>query len=365
MKKITLVLSITLLTVVFGIGSYYIWNYYKKSSPSLRNDGQSQNSTTTPTVSINAKTLDDAKILSYFVNNNIIHAIRTTGEVVEINGDVTTVVNTQRLDNLIEATPSHDGAKILAKFGNKSAPLFSIYDVASSSWANISGVTLLDADWARDTQEIAYLERVGGRLNIGTLNTSKTDKSGNFTRKTLGSVLGEDFTITYLNSNEILLSDKPSAKVAGSIWKYKIKEGTLEPLMYEMTGAIVEWDKTSGQGLLFYVNKGNNLALLNANGAPLTNFSLLTMPSKCSFAASSTLYCAIPQSIPSGITLPDDYLKKATFFNDGCYSIDLTSGQTTTLINSVTEFDAEHITRFGNALLFINRKDGRLYKIQP
>ena len=96
----------------------------------------------------------------------------------------------------------------------------------------------------------------------------------------------------------------------------------------------------------------------------LTPLSFNTLPPKC-LIENNKIYCAVPKNINEGIKLPDDYYKKAIYFDDTIYLIDLSNAGVTELkTDSNLTIDAEHLEISNGKLFFKNRLDDKLYSLE-
>ena len=139
-----------------------------------------------------------------------------------------------------------------------------------------------------------------------------------------------DFDLDWILPETVILAPKPSAFSAVSAWSVDIKNKNFKPLWpIDLNGLTINWSidgRTDGKlGLRFNSGKEGNkdsLIMINEKGEKRANFDFLTLPNKC-FFAEPKIYCAVPLEIPKDTILPDDYLKKAVYFKDFLYQIDV------------------------------------------
>ena len=77
------------------------------------------------------------------------------------------------------------------------------------------------------------------------------------------------------------------------------------------------------------------------------------------------MWCAAPDTIPSGITYPDDWYQGAVTFTDSLWELNL-EAQEGVLVSDFTQtsgrtIDATNLASDGAIVLFINRLDGTLW----
>jgi hypothetical protein len=362
--------------------------------------------------------LSQDPILDYFVDaQNNITAIEPSGAVVAISNGQSTTINSSTINNIISASFSYDGKKILVSFGGPSNPQMDLFDVATNAWLTFpKGIQ--SPQWSpTNNYQIAYLAMTGsGKLALATINAANL--------KTVPSVLltlnANDLTLQWPTKSEMILADKPTSQNAGSIWAFNTAAGTLTPLIYEVSGAEGIWSHNASipYGLTFFNSvsgQGDTLQLQAFMGGLATQpLSFLTLPSKCAFdteqmaiatstsaagaggaatstassttsstassmakknvtaaapaAATSTpylaLYCGIPRSSSgfSSAHLPDDYLTMALFTSDDIYKINTaTGGEQVLWSDAAQNMDTSDMKFANNALFFVNRYDQKLY----
>lgn len=343
--------------------------------------------------------LSSDPVFDYFVNtNNNITAIEPNGEIVAISNGQSAVVNSSTINNLISASFSYDGQKILVSYGTSTNPQSGIFNVATNAWTALPQ-GMLSPQWSpANNYQIAYLATINnGGLALATMNASNLKA----TPTTLFVLNAGDLALQWPMANDFVLSDKPTSQNAGSAWLFNASANTLAPLIYEVAGAEALWshDASIPYGLVFFNNpsgQGNTLQLQPLLGTlPNESLSFLTLPSKCAFnaelmpatstpaAASTTtsttktkapaaptstpylaLYCGVPRSSSgfSSAHLPDDYNTMALFTSDDIYKINTATGAEQTLWSDNTQnMDVSDVKFFNDALFFVNRYDQKLY----
>lgn len=80
------------------------------------------------------------------------------------------------------------------------------------------------------------------------------------------------------------------------------------------------------------------------------------------------IYYALPGGIPDGAILPEDYLQKKFMTSDTFWKVDIETGEKTRIVEpqaNEESFDAQELvlTSSEDALLFINRVDNKVYRI--
>ncbi len=338
--------------------------------------GQSTTTTqgTTTTSSVKFGVVSDGPALDYFVNNaNVVTVVRPDGTIESIANSATSSLSNATIPNIITASFSYDGKKILVNSLVGTTTRTSVFDIASQKWTVLPD-NMESPVWSPANNEIAYLAPSGyGAETVDTINAG----AANPRPVTLTTLTMENMLLQWPMANTLILSDRPSAFVAGSIWKFNIPSRALSSVVFEGLGAESIWN-ASGSALLFS-GDGNNAGGALALQDPAGNRDALsfgTLPSKCVFAAQTTtstsstnsIYCAVPidQSTFQVARLPDEYDQKIYLTNDNFYGIDPSSGSLSNIFsatNANQNIDATDLKVFNNILFFINRYDQKLYAI--
>lgn len=149
--------------------------------------------------------------------------------------------------------------------------------------------------------------------------------------------------------------------------------GTPQTLLSNVYGADYLWNSSGSYVLVSHTDsKGGHqmqLAVMNYNGGEYHNLDVDTLVSKCVWSTDAkTVYCAVPGNIPSDAVMPNDWNNHKFNTSDTFWKIDTTSGQKSQLIdpkNIPGQYDATNLflNQDESALFFVNRFDGKLYKL--
>ncbi|MEE8131709.1 MAG: hypothetical protein V3T98_01565 [Candidatus Paceibacterota bacterium] len=373
MKKSIIIISVILGILALAGGVYFAW---KKSQEILTPPTSPIIPTfpTTPTIptspTSNLKIISDQPVFDYFVRRSLgegglatsteIFYIAQDGKIFKIiENTEDEIISSQIIDNLQQVKSSSNGERILIKSGSANSPQFNIFNAADKIWELLpSGITA--ADFSPDNKKIAYLKTNGDKNDLITKNIS-----GTRTTKII-SLSQKDFGLKWLTTEIILLIPKPSFQINADIWEVNTKNKTIKKIA-SGRGLMVNWSTNGDLGMKFSVDQRRNsyLDLIDNEGVVQANFDFSTLPDKCLFNLAK-IYCAIPQahnSIQEPV-LPDDYLKRAVYFEDFIYEMNLEQN-TFEVIYAEPELaiDAFRLSTSNNQLLFINRYDDKLYSL--
>jgi hypothetical protein len=128
---------------------------------------------------------------------------------------------------------------------------------------------------------------------------------------------------------------------------------------------------TSPDGkLILYGDDSLSLSVYHTDTKVSNLLGIKTLPEKCVWGhKSDTLYCAAPKII-SPSQYPDSWYKGEVSFNDQFWKIDLTTGNTTMLVDPMTVTGNQEIDGIKlaldageNYLFFVNKKDSFLWEL--
>lgn len=408
MKPKTL-LYILIALAIISIGAFLVYQVISRNTGILNGTGQTgslptitnqqfplgnQSSTANATgTTTNASSsqfgiVSNGPVLDYFVNSaNVVTIVQADGTIVSIANNIASTVSATTFKNIITASFSYDGKKILLLSQNGTTTKASVFDLAAKSWITLpAGIT--NPAWSPSNYQIAYFTSSNaGTETLATINAA----AANAKPTILSTLAMEDSLLQWPNKNTFIISDRPSAFIAGSAWSFDATNNTLSSISFENLGFESAWDG-SGAGLVFSAgnnNQGGVLSLMNQFGNRNV-LSFVTLPSKCVFhldtiaATSSTpqtstttkqvttstttsvldLYCAIPrdQNTLGVARLPDEYDQKVVFTSDDIYKISTVDGSSSDLLSGQT-IDTTDLKVFNHILFFVNRYDQKLYAI--
>lgn len=378
-------LKIPLLIIIFiilGAAVYFGWQNLQVILNPPDNDSLGDNATTTITIPIVSDqvmatttsdqpapvavlkpvSISDQSIFDYWVLNaatsSKIFYINSEGQIMQVNEDSDELISSSAIQGLQSIKSSNDGKWTLIKAGAMNNPQFSIFNSETNIWQQLNNVTA--ADFSPDNKKVAYLDTSNNLMNKSLTSTKAKPIK-------IMAITQEDFDLEWLSTDRILLVPKPSYKFTGQIWSINIKNLVLS-LIAEGPGLIVNWadDGKSGIKSVSLNKKSPEMSLIDDKGAMKASLDFKTTPDKC-LIKQTKIYCAIPQGHNALVdpSLPDDYLKRAVYFKDSIYVVDMVSNSYNQVFDGNDPIiDATHLSLAGNVLLFINRYDSKLYKLE-
>jgi len=364
MKKVIPII-IVIAFIALGIGIYFGW---QKAKPFL-NLVPASTPSAEELLTQKMKISSDKEVFDYWTKTSAtsteIFYIALDGKI--FKAETNEEISGQIIANLQQVKSSNDGSKILIKYGGIYSPLtFTIFDLQTKVWQLLEE-TITAADFSPTEQKIIYLSTV----KSGYSNLTIKDLSVKSNQKTtiVMPLYQKDFDILWIDKDLVLLVSKPSSQIEGEIWQVDLESKTLK-LFSSGNGLMLIWQKNKYQGIKTIASqKKLTMSLVDKNSEGKT-FNFSTFPDKCSLSDFPRLYYAVPVSQSASVqslTLPDDYLKKAVYFNDVIYKLDTSSFTSTPeiILSSTNEapVDVSKPAKIGGSLFFINRYDNFLYKI--
>lgn len=283
------------------------------------------------------------------------------GRIFAVDKDGTeTSISAQPVKNVRDLSASPDGSLAVVSYGTPERLLFAIYDAEAANWLKPLPQGTAAAAWSPLKNELAYLKDEGASATL-TIADFEGDTEREAARL---SVKGSD--LLWVASDTLYVSNRPSFSIPGSLWSFDLSDRTLKPVIKDEPGLMTAWTADGKIGLKFTTKENGESALtiVSDKNEPAARASIgLTLPSKCALAAEK-IYCAVPKNLPAEARLPDDYLKHAFYTDDVFVAIDPANWTAETVFEpSRLTIDAEKIAVYGDALYFVNRYDGLLYKL--
>ena len=151
--------------------------------------------------------------------------------------------------------------------------------------------------------------------------------------------------------SDVYFYSRPSSKSSSPVFKVSPKTKNLNRVI------------ASTPGLLFQTKDRQNLYSIRddlyLNGVDL---DLKTLASKCTFLE-KIIYCAVPQSIPGELTLPDDYFKGKLKSPDIIYRIEKDGDKIKKNVLQRTSLQIKTIIP-GDDLIYLHDHDGSIHALE-
>jgi hypothetical protein len=363
-KRIVIIILIILVLVAIGVLVYYLFfknaavpvaPRSKTSFPSAaQNEIQSQNGRVariSDFVSIAPSLNEQGGKVRFFE--------RATGNLFEAGfdgGNLEKISSSVFAPNLSKIVWSPQGSMFAALFDDDTQNFVYNFSNGKSSFFNIAVRTV---SFSPNKTQMAYQDNNG-------IVISRSDASSPQT--VLAAALPQ-LNLIWLKTGTISAWPAPSG-LSQSFLISVNTSGAIKKIADDMYGLSALWSP-DGKKLLFSHTTqaqggGIILEIMDENGTNRKMLVAQTLADKCVWANDNvTVYCAVPQTIPQNIVMPDDYYKGILDQKDSFMKIDTkTSIMNTALEN--TDYDAQDLilSPQEDYLMFINQKDGFLYSLK-
>lgn len=224
--------------------------------------------------------------------------------------------------------------------------------------------------WSNLGDKIFYQytnEQTGSR----SLNIANPDGSD---WKEIAALPGDSFIQTVPRSSLVSFWSRPNSLAPSAFGTVSFTGDNPRTLLEGKYGADFLWSPTGERALLSQATgKGGNamqLALMNANGGEFTSLAIPTFIQKAAWSQDgSTVYFALPGSLPQNAVMPNDYFDKPLYTADTFWKIDLRKNEKSRILDLkgvVQNFDSTDLflSPDEDMLFFTDRIKKRLYKIE-
>src|SRR3989344_1255810 len=192
----------------------------------------------------------------------------------------------------------------------------------------------------------------------------------NTTIRKILAIPAPDFELSWPAANTIALKQKSSAYASSFLFTLNPSSKLLTRVLAQKEGLDVLWSPDGSRFLSLETRKEGTQIILGVVSLKDNNIIALpfaTLPEKCAWAPSekNTLFCAIPDSIPRGANLPDEWWQGAVSFSDALWRINIETGEQTQLLPAY-QLDAINLflSKDESFLFFTNEKDGTLWSLR-
>ncbi|OGI23198.1 MAG: hypothetical protein A3E91_01915 [Candidatus Moranbacteria bacterium RIFCSPHIGHO2_12_FULL_40_10] len=381
MKKVFIISSVLLAIALIFLG---IYNFvYKNDSPEQLADAQKS--------SKNGGFLsgfENEKKISVLVDSDVSNPIlNATGKTVlyyskseskakslilDGTGRINEISFEDRASGLSNAIISPKGDKIILAYKNGESTSIFLYEASSKSVKKIKdGID--DVFWDGLGNKIIY-KYFDSRTGKRTINIADPDGAN---WKPLAELPYRYLSASPIPTNSVIsFWNSPDANQETILQTAGIMGGEVKKIFSGKYGADYLWSPDGKRALVSATDTADKskifLGIINGNGGEYRNFAVPTMVSKCVWTGNDEIIYAQPGSVPEGSVLPNDYLSGKFKSADTFWKMNVNDLKKERLIGEELmkeineKFDAANLiySPEEDALLFVNRYNGKLYELK-
>ncbi|MBI2052302.1 MAG: hypothetical protein HYT38_01310 [Candidatus Sungbacteria bacterium] len=280
---------------------------------------------------------------------------------IDFNGGNKNKIGLAASERIGEVVFSRDGRLISVKYALASGQnRYLVYDVEKKSLkslpTNTAGLSLSPLG-----DKVVILSPGENALKISTASGDLTDF------KNISATQIPDLILDWHNDNTIALKTRPSGLAWGILYNLDLKTKKINRILGNVYG-LTSLFSPSGKKVLVSETEqdGSSLKLKSINLEKNTQsaISQFTLPEKCAWAQDDrTIFCGIIKT-ENDYIMPDDYYKrKIKSSGEEIIRINLDTGQTQKIIEGIFNAANLFLAPDESYLFFINKIDGRLYRL--
>lgn len=378
-KKAFIISSILFLIFLVFLG---IYNFaFKKNSPQEKEGFSVAQKSVSPVPEVQnnispqkIQLLAEESVIAPTISRDREHVLyydRSNGNVFEtdLEGKNKKTVSNKDIPGLKNIIWSPEKNKVVSTFENNGKPIFYSYDYDSKISEKIPE-RIYDIVWANLEDKIIY-KYFDSKTRKKFIGIADPDGSN---WKQLAETSFDYVSIAPIpRSSLISFWNRPHGLEETALQTVGITGGEAKTIFSKKFGADYLWSP-DGEKMLVSSSetKGSSrimLATINKNGGEYQNLNIPTFVSKCVWSKDGKkVFYALPGSIPEGSVLPNDYASKKFTTRDTFWKVDVTTGKKERILelNEIKDnYDAENLflSPSESALFFVNRIDGKLYRI--
>lgn len=298
-------------------------------------------------------------------NGKVIY-LALDGNINKINSDGTekTKIGMMSADGIGEVSISNGGKSVLARITSQSGNVrYVVYNTGKNSLKSLPEKTATASlDPAGENVAVAVNEN-SSSVKISAISLEDSKETGIITTKI------PDLVLDWHNPGTIALKTRTSGLAFGILYNLDVNTKKITRIMGNKNGLASLFSPSSKKALFSETSSnGKNLSIgmIDIGKNTRQRIALFTLPEKCAwFSDDRTIICSsINAKGQNNYVMPDDYYKGIVrLSSEDILRINLDTGQTQNLINGVFDAYNMFLSKDESYLFFINKIDGRLYRL--
>ena len=207
----------------------------------------------------------------------------------------------------------------------------------------------------------------------GTASINISNPDGSDWKELVALATKNVFTAPIPKSSDVSFWNRPNGLEKSLFQATSFSGSNTRTLLSDRFGGDYLWSPDGEKVLVSSTQeKGTSkitLATINKNGGEFRSLVIPTIVSKAAWSLDGKiLYYALPGSLPDNVVLPNDYFSKKLLTTDTFWKLDFETGKRDRLMEGSDigiEFDSTDLflSAKGDVLYFLNRRDGKTYRV--
>lgn len=307
---------------------------------------------------------------------------RETGKVSDIDMSIPgarTRITSTTIPRVYSAIFGANGSSVLLRYldgSNSIQTYFANIPNATSTEALQSGVELKGMYLPVGIKDISISPSGAKAFTLTNFSNTAIGVISNPDGSKKSQIFSSPFTewlSSWTNEKTIILTTKPSSDVAGYSYSVDTATSNMQKI-YGGTTGLLSVLSPDGKRLLVSETSGGipYLKIYTVGSRQPVDTGLRTITDKCVWATNITVYCSVPDNIPSepGTGYPDAWYQGLVSFSDSIWKIDSVT-LSTDMVSAVSSVGREAIDginlatdKNGGYLFFINKRDSALWSLK-
>lgn len=383
------IFAISTLLLVLVVGSIFIYNFaFKKPAANDKTttgsaqEGMTPAKTTaktdtgnTPASNSPISAVSDEPVFGATLSadgNSLYYFLKSNGQLnqADFNGKLDKVLSTEQFTNLKKIIWNKPKNKAIVKTGPAPGKSKFLYFDISGKKVSVLKENLDSVAWSSLGDKIIY-KYYDPKTKKRTLSTADPDGK-NWSDLTEFNYQGVEIS-PVPGSSDISFWPSPNAFTSTSVNLISFGGGNKKELLKDRYGVDLLWSPNGKMSALSYTDqKGGHttdLAIMNSSGGELKTLAFPSFVSKCAWSGDSRfLFCALPGNIPDSAVLPNDWQESKISTGDTFWKVEAANGRKERLVDPEKiggSYDvlSPFLSKDEKSLFFVNKADGKLYKL--
>ena len=290
---------------------------------------------------------------------------------ISLDGKLDKVLSTERYENIRKVIWNKQKNRVIIKTKSASDKIkYLTYDLATKKVSVLKENTDSVA-WSNLGDKIIY-KYYDPKKKKRTISLSDPDGKN---WKDLAEFNYKNVEIAAIpSSSDISFWPSPDAFLSTVVGTVPFGGGDKQEIFHDRFGADFLWSPDGSAAAVSYTDqKGGHktdLATMDKSGNGFQPLGFPAFASKCAWSADSKiLFCAMPGNIPESAVLPNDWQEGKLKTTDTFWKIEISNGKKQRLVDTEKipqSFDAINLflSKDEKTLFFVNKADGKLYKLK-